>query len=77
MTTVITSICLLLLVAVFAFRWGHSDGEEKGYQEGLEDGAQLFRGSLTRLNERIADLERELAEHQRIGSGMDKCDDNA
>ena len=77
MTTIITAICLLILVAAFAFKWGYSDGEEKGYEDGLDDGAQLFRGSLARLNQRISDLEKENEELKSSGSGMDQHNDNA
>lgn len=77
MTTIITAICMLVIVASFAFKWGYSDGEEKGYEEGLDDGAQLFRGSLARLNQRIADLEKENEELKSSGSGMEQHNDNA
>ena len=77
MTTIITAICLLILVALFAFKWGYSDGVETGYEEGLDDGAQLFRGSLAHLNQRISDLEKENEELKSSGSGMDQHNDNA
>lgn len=77
MTTIITAICLLILVASLAFKWGYSDGEVKGYEDGLDDGAQIFRGSLARLNQRIADLEKENEELKSSGSGMEQHNDNA
>lgn len=77
MTTIITAIFLLVIVASFAFKWGYSDGEEKGYEEGLDDGAQLFRSSLARLNQRISDLEKENEGLKSSGSGMDQHNDNA
>ena len=45
MTTIFAAIFILVIIAASAFKWGYSDGEEKGYEEGLDDGAQLFRGS--------------------------------
>lgn len=77
MTTILAAIFLLVIVASFAFKWGYSDGEEKGYEEGLDDGAQLFRGSLARLNQRISDLEKENEELKSSGSGMEQHNDNA
>lgn len=77
MTTILAAIFLLVIVASFAFKWGYSDGEEKGYEEGLDDGAQLFRGSLARLNQRIADLEKENEELKSSGSEMEQHNDNA
>lgn len=77
MTTILAAIFLLVIVASFAFKWGYSDGEEKGYEEGLDDGAQLFRGSLAHLNQRIYDLEKENEELKSSGSGMDQHNDNA
>lgn len=77
MTTIITAICLLILVASLAFKWGYEDGKVKGYEDGLDDGAQLFRGSLARLNQRISDLEKENEELKSSEYGMDQHNDNA
>lgn len=77
MTTIFAAIFLLVIVASFAFKWGYSEGEVKGYEDGLDDGAQLFRGSLARLNQRISDLEKENEEFKSSGSGMEQHNDNA
>ena len=75
MTSTITEICLLILVGALALKWGYSDGKSKGYDEGLEDGAQLFRASLLKLNKRISDLERENEELRLVE--LDQHHDNA
>lgn len=77
MTTIFAAIFLLVIVASLAFKWGYSEGAVKGYEDGLDDGAQIFRGSLARLNQRISDLEKENEELKSSGSGMDQHNDNA